>query len=1139
MSEDENNSELHEWIEPELEARVVALVLGEASPFESAELERLMEEKPELAIFRRRIEAVHGLVGESLHPDGEKLKLSAERREKLLATIGGDAVSDGKEVPFRKRRRALSFREWFYTIAASIVILGFVVSIGLPAASRARERAQATTVLHDARLLDASVDQYSGVAYAPRAEFADYESPADQIQADLPQSPVAATSALASSSSSSVSVPSAAEVYLNRERDLRLGIRTDGSQAGAAGRRPASEAPKPAAPEPVTTEQLADTAVQLQMGQVAAAGPEEHARLNMKLADQSQRLQTDDESSKLDLSTSSAQPIGGNPFEGTVSDGDSAGVGGSLNSPAEGKMAQLKDVGADRTLQRNKGQTTLTTEEKELVAQVEELESKIAAAEGEKRMPSPDAGESVVITASINDLKKRLAGAEAEKQLLVQPMDELRAELRPMNEASRQMRVLPNETAASSRDDSNSVAGLAGGGAATSSMTRAYNYRGVTIQGGQASDGIVSSDSFMGDAPVSGEVAQRESAARIDEKPARGGFVVSPHSPYSGNVDVRGYPPGMEVRDPYSGKVFTVPGDKTAGESTGQRVAGERTGEDARIESVPQLQISDPATQQILPMYKQAEAEKARLLNSGLSPKDARVAALQAQMDVFARQLIERGPSNRETDTRTEKRNVDDKTQIAQKSEKAKSSDSVAAKQKLADERPAPKKEVVTPAEVDAKQQPFSTFSLHVSDVSFKLAAEALRKGTVPDAATVREEEFYNAFDYKDPSPAVGEEVSCRIEQCAHPSLQQRNLVRIAVKVGSIGRSAGQPLRLTILLDTSGSMEREDREPSVQQALKALASLLGPNDRVTLIGFARQPRLLVEQLPGNQAAKLASIAAHTPSEGGTNLEEALKLAMEMAQKQYTTNAQNRVVLLTDGAANLGDAKAENLAAQVQKLRDRKIAFDACGVGAEGLNDEILEALTRKGDGRYYFLNRPEDADGGFARQLAGAFRPAAENVKLQVRFNSERVGRYKLLGFEQHRLKKEDFRNDKVDAAELAAEEAAVAVYQVEPLPEGEGELGEVFVRFRKPGSAEMVERSWTMSYDPNAPAFDQATPSMQLAGTAALIAQKLRGGDYAKLVDLETLATVVNELRAAFPENAQVGELIDMFQQVRKISGE
>lgn len=439
--------------------------------------------------------------------------------------------------------------------------------------------------------------------------------------------------------------------------------------------------------------------------------------------------------------------------------------------------------------------------------------------------------------------------------------------------------------------------------------------------------------------------------------------------------------------------------------------------------------------------------------------------------------------------------------------------------------------------EVSTARQPVSTFSLHVSDVSFKFAQAALARNELPDPARIRPEEFYNAFDYGDPSPASAEKIGCRIEQSAHPLLQQRNLVRIAMKVPAAGRGAGQPLRLTVLLDTSGSMERQDRTATVRSALSVLGSLLGSADRVTLIGFARQPRLLAEQLAGDQAGKLAELASATPFTGGTNLEEALKLAGEIARRHQDAEAQNRIVLITDGAANLGNADPAQLAMLVERLRQEGIAFDACGVGTDGLDDAVLEALTRKGDGRYYLLDSPEHADAGFARQLAGAFRPAAENVKVQVRFNPARVASYRLIGFEQHRLREEDFRNDQVDAAELAAEEAAVALYQVEVLPQGEGELGDVFARFRDAATGLMIERSWTILHDPNAPAFDRASPSMQLAGTAALLAEKLRGGERGRLIELGELAPVVNALRGHYAHNTRVQELVTMFEQLRRIA--
>ncbi|MEZ5277309.1 MAG: von Willebrand factor type A domain-containing protein [Opitutaceae bacterium] len=438
--------------------------------------------------------------------------------------------------------------------------------------------------------------------------------------------------------------------------------------------------------------------------------------------------------------------------------------------------------------------------------------------------------------------------------------------------------------------------------------------------------------------------------------------------------------------------------------------------------------------------------------------------------------------------------------------------------------------------EVQAVEDPVSTFSLHVSDVSFRLALAAIDRGEYPDPATIRPEEFYNAFDYGDPAPMAGEKVTGRVEQAAHPYLQQRNLVRIALKLASTGRGAGQPLHLTVLLDTSGSMQREDRRASVEASLQVLATLLGPDDLVSLIGFARQPHLLEEAVPGDEATRLVETASLTPSEGGTNLEEALRLARELAERHRDPSAQNRIVLITDGAANLGNADPEMLSGMIEDARQHGIAFDACGVGTDGLNDAVLEALTRKGDGRYYVIDRPEDAGEGFARQLAGAFRPAASNVKVQVRFNPSRVGGYRLIGFEKHRLNAEDFRNDAVDAAELAAEEGAVAVYQVEALPEGEGELGEVFVRFRDNESGRMVERSWTIPFDPQAPAFDLAPARIQLAGMAAILAEGLTGRSVGELIDMDEFLRISRELSRHFGPESRVGDLVRMIEELDRM---
>ncbi|MEY3895762.1 MAG: hypothetical protein RLZZ214_1282 [Verrucomicrobiota bacterium] len=427
--------------------------------------------------------------------------------------------------------------------------------------------------------------------------------------------------------------------------------------------------------------------------------------------------------------------------------------------------------------------------------------------------------------------------------------------------------------------------------------------------------------------------------------------------------------------------------------------------------------------------------------------------------------------------------------------------------------------------EIPAAETPYSTFSLNISDASFQLAKAALARGERLDPASIKPEQFYNAVDYGDPAPAANEPVAAAIEQSAHPVIPGRNLVRVALRTGSVGRSAVQPLRLTLLVDQSGSMVREDRRASMEHALAQLGVLLTKNDLVTVIGFSRTPHLLAEGKAADETLKLAELINQTASEGGTNLEEAMKLGGQLAERYQLAGAQNRIVLFTDGAANLGDANPARLAEQVKAFRQKGLAFDIAGIGADGLNDRLLSELARNGNGRYYVVG--DEKNDSFARQLAGAFRPAAENVKVQVNFNPQRVGKYKLIGFEKDRLKTEDFRNDTVDAAELAAEEAGVAIYQVEPLADGTGEIGEVSVRFRDAASKEMVERTWTIPYDSQATAFDRATPSMQLAGLSLLAAEKLKGGPMADAIDFKQLTGSSAFVKQFYGNSLRVSDML------------
>ena len=369
-----------------------------------------------------------------------------------------------------------------------------------------------------------------------------------------------------------------------------------------------------------------------------------------------------------------------------------------------------------------------------------------------------------------------------------------------------------------------------------------------------------------------------------------------------------------------------------------------------------------------------------------------------------------------------------------------------ASQRDLVPTKPTPPAPIPQP-EVQTADNAFSTFSLNVSDVSFKLAAASLEKGVMPEPATVRSEEFINAFDYRDPEPPPGVPVAFAWERAQYPFAQNRDLLRFSIKTAALGRQPGRPLNIVLLLDNSGSMERADRVRIIREALRVLAGQLQPQDKFSVVTFARTARLWVDGVPGNQAAQVAEEVSGLTPEGGTNLEDAMNLAYQTALRHYLANGVNRVVLLTDGAANLGNVDPEALKQKVEANRKQGIALDCFGIGWEGYNDDLLEVLSRNGDGRYAFLNTPEEAASEFAAKLAGALQVAASDVKVQVEFNPARVTAYRQIGYAKHQLTKEQFRDNTVNAAQIGAAEAGNALYAVEVNPAGTGPLGTVRVR--------------------------------------------------------------------------------------------
>jgi Mg-chelatase subunit ChlD len=450
----------------------------------------------------------------------------------------------------------------------------------------------------------------------------------------------------------------------------------------------------------------------------------------------------------------------------------------------------------------------------------------------------------------------------------------------------------------------------------------------------------------------------------------------------------------------------------------------------------------------------------------------------------------------------------------------------------------APPPPLIPQPEILTSTNAFSTFSMNVSDVSFKLAEASLQKGRMPDAASIRSEEFINAFDYRDPEAAAGQPVAFASERAQDPFAQNRDLLRFSIKTAAAGRAANRPLNLVLLLDTSGSMERADRVAIIREAMRVLAAQLHPQDTVSVVTFARVARLWADGVAGDKAGETLDRVGGITPEGGTNLEEAMRLAYQTALRHYLANGANRVVLLTDGAANLGNVDPGALKQKVEAFRKQGIALDCFGIGWEDYDDTMLAELSGNGDGRYAFINSPEEAGTDFAAKLAGALQVAAQDVKVQVEFNPQRVISWRQIGYAKHQLTKEQFRDNSVLAAEIAAQEAGNALYTVEIKPDGIGPVATVYVRYKIPGTMNVQERSWSVPYDGNAPALEQSSAAMRLAGTASAFSEWLAASPFAQEVTTDELLRDLSGVPQIYGADQRPQQLEWMIRQAKSLSG-
>ena len=332
---------------------------------------------------------------------------------------------------------------------------------------------------------------------------------------------------------------------------------------------------------------------------------------------------------------------------------------------------------------------------------------------------------------------------------------------------------------------------------------------------------------------------------------------------------------------------------------------------------------------------------------------------------------------------------------------------------------------------LDPRQDPLSTFSIDVDTGSYTIARRKLREGGLPPAASVRVEEFVNYFDYSYPTPDGQVPFAVAMEAAPSPFEPDTTLLRVGIQGQTIDQEDRKPIHLVFLVDTSGSMQSADKIGLLKKSLKLLVNNLHEDDTVAIATYAGWTEKVLEPTSAEDTGRIFDALDRLEANGSTAMSSGLQLAYDMAYEQLDDDSVTRVIVLSDGDANVGASSHEEILRQIGDRAREGVTLSTIGFGMGNYKDTTMEQLANKGDGNYYYIDTLEQAEKVFEEDLLGTLFVIAKDVKIQVEFDPKEVESYRLVGYENRDVADKDFRNDAVDAGEIGAGHRVTALYEV------------------------------------------------------------------------------------------------------------
>jgi len=431
-------------------------------------------------------------------------------------------------------------------------------------------------------------------------------------------------------------------------------------------------------------------------------------------------------------------------------------------------------------------------------------------------------------------------------------------------------------------------------------------------------------------------------------------------------------------------------------------------------------------------------------------------------------------------------------------------------------------------------REPVSTFSIDVDSGAYALVRRSLNQGQLPVTGAVRVEELINYFDYDYPVPDDRRQpFSVTTEISRTPWNSRTHLLHVGIKGIEVGKDQRPASNLVFLLDVSGSMNSPDKLPLLKSAFRLLVKQLNANDRVTMVVYAGASGVVLEPTAGNEQGKIIAALDLLSAGGSTHGSAGIQLAYAMAQQEFIKDGINRVILATDGDFNVGTVNHEQLMDLIEEKRHHGISLTTLGFGQDNYNDYLMEQLADKGNGNYAYIDTINEAQKVLVDELTSTLETIARDVKIQIEWNPELVSEYRLIGYENRMLAREDFSNDKVDAGDIGAGHSVTALYEItltdsdqrrlEPLrynrstdawKSASSEIAFLRLRYKAPDAekSRLIERPIYR----NSIIKDVARTSDNFRFSAAVagFGQLLRGGRYTESFDYSDVAKLAGNAR-------------------------